>query len=136
VPGSNAGPCQLLRAFAVLAAARSHSGCFPPPPVPGGDAEGHFRPYCDIPGAVHYLRAVEREIDAPFGTHFPEANLGVETDHAAPCRSSEHLGPGEGRAAHATILLMGSSMMSEAPASLSSGISLLIASFGTTVSTA
>gem|GEM_PF-4855005 len=75
-------------------------------------------------GAV-YLGAVERVYPPTFGPQLTEARLFVETLHLSPLELLQ-----------GTILLIGSSMMSDAPAAFSSGIRRLTDSLPTTVSTA
>ena len=94
---------------------------------------------------------MEGENEAARGLDLAEPDLGVERSHFSPggCLTwgtEEQVGADRARAyeatstwftgGHGTILAIGSSIMSEAPTSFSSGISLLMDSFGTTVSTA
>lgn len=94
--------------------------------MPGGHGELDFSPYVDPAGTAADLGAVERVQPPILRPYVPQADVLVEGLHLSP-------GP---PLSHGTILLMGSSMMSDAPAPFRSGINLLIASLGTTVSTA
>ncbi len=93
----------------------------------GHDQELDWGTGSDGTGAIRDLGAMERVPLAVLRPDLPQAHLWVETLDLSPL-----LGPSD----HATILLMGSSRMSEAPASFSSGISLFTDSLGTTASTA
>jgi hypothetical protein len=106
--------------------------------VTGHYGEVDFRADSDITRSISDLGAVERVNGAVLRLHLPQPNIVVETvDFAAVQRASwaNRMGPAQ-RLGQGTILLIGSSIMSVAPASLSSGINLFIISLGTTVSTA
>ncbi len=94
--------------------------------------EADFLANGNIAGPVGDLGAVERVKPAVFPTHLPQPHVFVETVDTAAVRRHEHAH----RLPQGTILLIGSSIMSVAPASFSSGINLFIVSLGTTVSTA
>lgn len=110
----------------------------------GDEVTDHGRPDGNRAGAIGNGRAVEGHLPDPGDLGHPETGGVVET----PYRGLT-LGPGGwfgcepaddgcdvGVDGHGTILAIANSMMSVAPASLSAGISVLIVSLGTTVSTA
>ena len=89
----------------------------------GQQLELHVGADRDVAAAVGDGDAVERHDRAVVAGDLAEADLPVERRHRAAHRQ-------------ATILLIGNSKMSEAPASFSAGISVLIVRLSTTVSTA
>ena len=92
--------------------------------------EGHRYAGGNCAGPIGNGSAVERVFVAvPSANHPPSGRL-IEAGH----RAGE--GSAAGGLAQWTILASGSSMMSLAPASRSSGIKTLMSTLGTTVSTA
>jgi hypothetical protein len=82
------------------------------------------------------LGAVELVTPPVLGAHLPQSHVLVKTIDGALRVGRARSVMRTHRLAQGTILLIGSSIMSVAPASFSSGINLFIVSLGTTVSTA
>lgn len=87
------------------------------------DFTANDRTDIDRPGAVGDLGTVEHDVASIIDTNTTQADMGIECDDLGPHHQ-------------ATILAIGISRRSEAPASFNAGISVLIERFSTTDSTA
>src|SRR5689334_18961122 len=111
-------------------AADRQIGRLPAPEVPRHHPEVHHRPGLDGPAPVGDGRAVEEPRGGAVGRGDRTGPL-VVVELRHPTADDPTVG-----LVHETIFEIGSSMMSEAPASRSAGISVLMPSLATTVSTA
>jgi len=109
---------------------------FEPAPVRRRNEKPNWCAEGDVPGTTGDLRAMEGVRQPPRHLDLPEPGVAVKGADLPRQQLTGRAQPTVRHPRHGTIFLIGSSIMSEAPASFSSGISLLIASVGTTVSTA
>lgn len=99
----------------------------------GPEAKDDRRPLVDLAGTVGDLHAVEGEPPSVVVLDHPGAPLGGEDGHPPTADLAQ---AARTRRAHGTIFEMGSSMMSVAPRSFSSGMRVLMVDLGTTASRA
>ena len=90
------------------------------------EAKGDPSAHRDVARSVDDLGAVKHEILIVVRAHFSKADVNVEFDDRAHDQAHDH----------ATILEIGNSNKSEAPASFNAGMSVLMERFSTTLSTA